>query len=334
LIAQTDVEGTQMGNNHDPDLERPKVAIYDSNFFEASERLDRYKEASARTYVPTYVEFDSEYEFRARSEVVNLEGAGLVSRASHVPLIAYTKRCEIEHAPRRLISASIIVSGECALELGKSSLAVRPTDLIIVDSVKPVVRKDAPGVHEVFSFLIPENELSLLDPIFCEKLPWQGKPIGPLSSLFDFVASNMFDCSKAELKALIEAASRLLLAATGSAGRTKVKEFDAANPIIQKIRSFVNFNLSDSALSAHRAAMEVGVSDRYVHRLFAARGTTFRAYVTARRLDHIRSHLTLHPRQSISGIAYRWGFNDVSTFNKAFKRRFGCTPGRFRTEAE
>jgi AraC-like DNA-binding protein len=32
----------------------------------------------------------------------------------------------------------------------------------------------------------------------------------------------------------------------------------------------------------------------------------------------------------ISFVAYRWGFNDLSSFNRSFKNRFGCTPSRYR----
>ena len=37
-------------------------------------------------------------------------------------------------------------------------------------------------------------------------------------------------------------------------------------------------------------------------------------------------------RSKISEIAYRWGFNDLSHFNKAFRERFGRTPGEWRNE--
>jgi AraC-like DNA-binding protein len=32
--------------------------------------------------------------------------------------------------------------------------------------------------------------------------------------------------------------------------------------------------------------------------------------------------------QYISEVAYRWRFNDLSYFNKAFRAQFGTTPGR------
>jgi len=37
---------------------------------------------------------------------------------------------------------------------------------------------------------------------------------------------------------------------------------------------------------------------------------------------------------NISEIAYRWGFNDLSHFNKAFRARFDMTPREWRNGLE
>jgi AraC-like DNA-binding protein len=29
-------------------------------------------------------------------------------------------------------------------------------------------------------------------------------------------------------------------------------------------------------------------------------------------------------------VAFRWGFNELSSFNRAFKKKYGCTPSQFR----
>jgi AraC-like DNA-binding protein len=34
----------------------------------------------------------------------------------------------------------------------------------------------------------------------------------------------------------------------------------------------------------------------------------------------------------IFAIVYKWGFNDLSTFNRAFKNKFGRPPSRVRAE--
>src|SRR5258706_3475143 len=87
-------------------------------------------------------------------------------------------------------------------------------------------------------------------------------------------------------------------------------------------------------LSAVKVAGRLGISDRYVHKLFAEHGTTFSSYVTSRRLENTHADLVSSAFRAlpISAIAYKWGFNDISTFNRAFKNKFGRPPSRVRAE--
>jgi AraC-like DNA-binding protein len=76
------------------------------------------------------------------------------------------------------------------------------------------------------------------------------------------------------------------------------------------------------------ATHKVAFLSSTVHRATAmsAAGVTFGAYVAMRRLDHVRDELISgsSERQSISALARKWGFRDISAFNKAFRKRFGC----------
>jgi AraC-like DNA-binding protein len=38
-------------------------------------------------------------------------------------------------------------------------------------------------------------------------------------------------------------------------------------------------------------------------------------------------------RRRLAGLARRWGFTDVSTFNRAFRQTFGISPGEARASA-
>lgn len=52
------------------------------------------------------------------------------------------------------------------------------------------------------------------------------------------------------------------------------------------------------------------------------------------RLARDRLRNPVYRQRSISDIASDSGFDSVSSFTKAFHRRFGATPGRFRGEPE
>ena len=79
-------------------------------------------------------------------------------------------------------------------------------------------------------------------------------------------------------------------------------------------------------------AARYGVSERYVRMLFESDGTSVTAFVREERLIRARSML-LSPRfaaRKIAEIAYEVGFNDLSYFNRSFRRRFGRSPSEVR----
>src|SRR5262249_22606835 len=96
--------------------------------------------------------------------------------------------------------------------------------------------------------------------------------------------------------------------------------------------AFVRQNLANPDLSPRLAAAQLGMSVRTLHARFEQVGETFSRRVLDHRLEGCAEALR-EPRQIVCGIsdvAYRWGFNDLSHFNKAFRARFGVTPSRWR----
>jgi AraC-like DNA-binding protein len=93
-------------------------------------------------------------------------------------------------------------------------------------------------------------------------------------------------------------------------------------------KSYILANSGRHDLSVRAVAAQLGVTPRNVQQLFERDGTTFSAYVLARRLTRAHRMLTA-PRfahLAIGAIAYEVGFGDLSYFNRSFKQRFGVTP--------
>ncbi|MBR0826467.1 helix-turn-helix transcriptional regulator [Bradyrhizobium manausense] len=77
-----------------------------------------------------------------------------------------------------------------------------------------------------------------------------------------------------------------------------------------------------------------GVSPRYVQMLFADQGLSFSQALLNERLNGAYAALsTQSAGLIISTIAFNAGFNDLSRFHRAFRRRFGATPGEIRKAA-
>src|SRR5262245_24054826 len=100
------------------------------------------------------------------------------------------------------------------------------------------------------------------------------------------------------------------------------------------IKRYVVDQLTDPKLSVREVAARHSVSVRYVQLLFERSGTTFTRFLMEQRLLAAYDRLTnvLARSASITQIASECGFGDLSTFNRAFRRRFGATPSDKRIE--
>lgn len=93
----------------------------------------------------------------------------------------------------------------------------------------------------------------------------------------------------------------------------------------ERIEAFVRENLGESSLDVGRIAHELGLSTRYVHKLYAA-GPGVMQWVLECRLQAAREELAQRGARSVSSIAYGLGFTSPSHFSRAFRRRFGMRP--------
>jgi AraC family transcriptional regulator, positive regulator of tynA and feaB len=101
---------------------------------------------------------------------------------------------------------------------------------------------------------------------------------------------------------------------------------------MEALLSFCRQNLSDAELSPQQAADHLGISVRTLHTRFRQTGRSFGRWLLESRLEGCSAALRDAKQQArnISEIAYRWGFNDLSYFNKTFRAQYGMTPGEWR----
>lgn len=87
----------------------------------------------------------------------------------------------------------------------------------------------------------------------------------------------------------------------------------------------------DERLDLRTLAGTVDISPFRMHRLFRALlGETPRAYVERQRLERARFRMLVQ-EASLTRIALDCGFESPDTFSRAFRRRFGESPARWRT---
>ncbi len=82
--------------------------------------------------------------------------------------------------------------------------------------------------------------------------------------------------------------------------------------------------------SPHSVAKRLGISTRYVQDLLHETGATFSERLLHLRLEKARVLLAQSPDMKIGDIALLCGFNEISYFNRCFRRQFGESPRTYR----
>ena len=101
------------------------------------------------------------------------------------------------------------------------------------------------------------------------------------------------------------------------------------NERINKVLHYIQTHL-DEKLDLDKLASISAISPFHFHRIMRAHlNETVMSYVIRVRLE-TAVNLLWHTGLSITDVAYKVGYDVPSSFNKAFKKRFGQSPGEFR----
>jgi len=230
---------------------------------------------------------------------------------------------------------------------GVSVMRQRGREIEIKDGEAILSTCDEPGVHtyhtdaRFMAFRLPRAVLAplvgdlstvLMRPVprdlpslrllvrYADLLQDAGDDAAP--ALGHLVATHMQD-----LVALVVGATRDATAAAHGRSLHAVR--------LHAIKADVMARLGQSDLSADGVATRHGISGRYLRKLFEREGTSFSGFVLDQRVA--RAHrLLLDPRyadHTISFIAFKVGFGDLSYFNRAFRRRYSAAPSDVRASA-
>ena len=98
---------------------------------------------------------------------------------------------------------------------------------------------------------------------------------------------------------------------------------------IYRVQTYVQMHLSEE-IHLEQVADAVGFSPAYLSRIFKEKtGTNFVAYVNQMRIEASKAEL-LSTDFSVSQVAQRCGFENVSYFTRVFKKFTGVTPAKYR----
>jgi AraC-like DNA-binding protein len=218
---------------------------------------------------------------------------------------------------------------------GGREFVTQPGDLLIVDPTIPFALETRANYdHDIWFF--PRK---LLDP----HLPIAQRPrslvlaghdglSGVVKPYLEAFAAQIDALDDREADLVADNFCRLLAVTCGAAAGEHKESIRAAR--LEEAKRYIGLHLADPELTPEKAAGALKVSVRQLHLLFEPSGTTFGQYVVRRRLEECRAAL-MNPisSRSVTDVAFAWGFNNLWTFNRNFRRAFGITPGEMRRDA-
>jgi AraC-like DNA-binding protein len=309
--------------------------VWDSRYGPSTQAFSVFRETICNTFMPWTPEVVGD-NFEGRVESISLD-KGVVGRVRMTPIVATKTKSNIAHSVDECIHGNFILSGELKVVQGGRTNIAKPGDLVLYHSFSPVtltVKSD--DFFDNLAFVIPTSQFAAVpnaEDHFCNCLLSKRRLIEPLDSCLALLTKNLYSSSPDELSSLFNACVALLPLAAGRFGSDSRKtEIPKIGHLLHDIHNFIDENISEEDLSPRLTAEHFGVSIRYVQKLLAHSGTTFGTYTMGERLQRIKSEMIAFSghRVPISVLAFQWGFSDLSTFNRAFKDRFGCTPSHFR----
>ncbi len=301
----------------------------------APDRFAYWREAVCRTYLPLEPEDLSDGAFDG--SIRGAAGQSLhISRVRSVPATVARTRAGIGTFQDGSFYANLQVAGEAIVEqFGRTTIA-RPGDIVLLDTNAPFAMRFE-QVCDLVCATLPDFGLRR----HLQRLG--GAPVNVISNtgagrlacayldaLRDIPADFELvdDLAGHQLTTLL---TRAVSAQTGSAVAPSRRE-----TVLRRVLDLIHDELDNPLLSAKFVCRELRLSRSTLFEILSDAGITFAAHIRTQRLDRSAA-LVRDPRLfhvAIGDIAQRAGFASQETFTRAFKRRFGVTPGAMRPQRD
>jgi len=231
--------------------------------------------------------------------------------------------------------AVVLLSGLYWLEQNGRDAVLQPGDMTLYDATRPH-RIVCPARFTKLIVSIPRpmlrDRVPGIEHCTALRIPGNGGMGAITGNFIRSCASQAGELPMRDFAGLAEQCASLLALTLASVRPAAVQQTWTRAMLLFRIKDFVEQNLGDPGLSAALAASGVTLSPRYINDLFKDEETSLMRYVWSRRLERCRRDLQSQSLkgQPVSRIAFRWGFNDLSHFSRAFKQRFGEAPRSYR----
>lgn len=243
----------------------------------------------------------------------------------------------IERSTHNNFFMGFILTGEATLSQSGHHAKLHRGDIAILDSTREYAI-DVPGSFDALWVRVPrhrlEGRLHSLSDIMAQRIDGNSGAGHVASSMLNaaLAEAGRINASEANRIAnhLLDLLGMALSSHTTTGSGDRVTSYQAST--LRRIQEYIEQRLDDEDLSPDLVARTHSVSVRYLNKLFEREGISVAKWIRMRRLERCRQDLENpdYAGRSISEIAYNHGFRNISSFNRAFRARFGLSPRALR----
>ena len=317
-------------------MDEPGVLRFSTLAAPADTRLAYWNALASEIYNNMVIDADAEGAFAAEMVRARLGELSLMSAHSAPAKVSRSSDPQRNARGLGMLDLHFQLSGRSLNAQSGREAVLEAGDFTLCDASRPYQVSFTESNH-MFCIKTPTaalvQRLGDVDALICRPISGASGAGAMLSS---FLASLWTQIDHAEDASWGETVSEVILDLMTLAYRPLS---EGAGPVtgrmqwMAKARSFIDAHICDPEIGTAAIATAIGVSPRYVQMLFAADGTTPSAFIQDQRLKLAAERLRRPDAPCITEVAMAVGFNDLTHFGRAFRRRYAVAPREYRDGA-
>lgn len=295
-------------------------------------QFEAWRHALSRTHLDWDLKSGGHMPFHAETRQRVLDGISVIECICD-PCEGSRRKSELRRSDDAYFGVLFELSGHEIIRQGDREAGLAAGDFVLWDSEREMDFRVTSRLHKL-TLLIPKQRAKRLEwdiERFAGTVVKNSTAVSGISAeALSRLARDFTRIGDHEAEAVMQPILSLLMA-TLTTRQTPPDVSTAHRDHFSEFCRFIRNNLEDSRLDPTTVAEAHGVSLRYLHSVFAQNNDSCCNFMRRERLRRCHADLSRpHCRDTITEIAFRWGFNDAAHFSRAFKAEFGVAPKSLR----
>ncbi len=239
---------------------------------------------------------------------------------------------EVRRVTEDVVFVNLMLKGRCLVRQGSSEALSPAGTFTIVDAAHPFAL-DYLDDWRAISFRLPKTASPVGAPLPGRVFTYSGG--SGMSAVVADTMRALWAVAPTLESAHAVAAGTALTSLVGALSQGEpvervVGDPSSATSVREAIEHYVSRHLLYADVSPAVVAQRFAISVRRLHQLYESAPSTYGQTVMRLRVQRCAEELTsVMPRPSLTGLASKWGFSDLSHLNRVFVRHLGMRPAEY-----